>query len=100
MYCANYGRVYNFKELNMFSLTYIILFSCFFLLQSFEDLVELPSAEDIVNFVKEQDQEQEELHLKVYLKHYVLYFMKLMFFVLNTNTIDFTLMVLFMCLNV
>lgn len=52
----------------MFGSTQVIFFPCIFVLQSFEDLVELPSAEDIVNFVKEQDQEQEELHFKVWLR--------------------------------
>ena len=43
--------------------------NCFFLvLQSFEDHIELPSPEDIGNFVKEQDQKYEELHFKVWLR--------------------------------
>jgi len=46
----------------------VIFFCCFFVLQSFEDLVELPSSEDIANFVQEQDQKHEELHCKVWLR--------------------------------
>lgn len=81
----------------MFSPTQVIFFSCFFVLQSFEELVELPSAEDIANFAREQDQEREELHFKVWLRHHVLYFLMLMFLslaiVLDTNAVHFTLMV-------
>ena len=38
------------------------------MLQSFEDLVELPSSEDIADFVKKQDQKREEVHFKVWLR--------------------------------
>ena len=35
------------------------------MLQSFEDLVEVPSSEDVETFVAHQDQKREELHFKV-----------------------------------
>ncbi|XP_050704972.1 uncharacterized protein LOC126990394 [Eriocheir sinensis] len=48
----------------MSSTSQVIFFCSFFLLQFFEELVELPSSEDIAECVKEQDQRREELHSK------------------------------------
>lgn len=52
----------------MSSTSQVIFFCSFFLLQFFEELVELPSSEDIAECVKEQDQRREELHSKVWLR--------------------------------